>query len=52
MGGGNVQHIDQIIISLLNQKLSVLSQHQLGGVTIIRQLSEGWGAYETEVPQS
>ena len=52
MGGGNVQHLDQTIISLLNQKLLALSQNQPGGVTIIRQLREGWGTYEITVPQS
>ena len=31
MGGWNVQHLDQTIISLLNQKLPALSQHQPGG---------------------
>ena len=51
MGGGNVQHLDQTIISILNQKLPALSQHKLGGVTIIRQMREDYGAYETEVPQ-
>ena len=37
---------------LSNQKLPALSQHQPGGSTIIRQLREGWGAYEIEIPQS
>ena len=27
MGGGNVQHLDKTIISLLNQSPPVLSQH-------------------------
>ena len=28
MGGGNMQHLDKVIISLLNQKPQALSQHQ------------------------
>ena len=31
MGGGNVQHLDKVIISLFNQNLPALSQHQPEG---------------------
>ena len=52
IGGGNVQHLDKAIISLLNQKPPTLSQHQPGRSQYQQTTKESWGAYGTEVPQS
>ena len=52
MGGGNVQHLDKAIISLLNQKPKPLSQYQPGRRQYQQTTKESWGAYGTEVPQS
>ena len=52
MGGGNVQHVDKTIISLLNQKPPALSQHQPGRSPHQQSTKESWGDYGTEVPQS
>ena len=52
MGGGNGQHLDKAIISLLNQKLQALSQHQPGRRKHQQTTKESWGANRTEVPQS
>ena len=52
MGGGNVEHLDQAIISLLNQKPPALSQHQPGRSQHQQTTKKSWGACGTEVPQS
>ena len=49
MGGGNVQHLDKAIISLLNQKPQALSQHQPGRSQHQQTTKESWGADGTEV---
>ena len=52
IGGGNVQHLDKVIMSLLNQKPQALSQYQPGRRQHQQTTKVHWGANGTGVPQS